>query len=102
MGHVGAYLVQHSVLLFRSADGQLWFAVGFHSAYDFMQFFVIGTPNGGQLPVGRLLDATFNGPAWLTGGSLGTEANWFAVPLDALAFLYVWWRFPRNPAFQPQ
>lgn len=82
--------------------GNLWFAVGFHSAYDFMQFFIIGTPNGGQLPVGRLLDATFNGPAWLTGGPLGTEANWFAVPLDALAFLYVWWRFRRNPAFQPQ
>lgn len=82
--------------------GNLWFAVGFHSAYDFMQFFVIGTPNGGQIPVGRLLDATFNGPAWLTGGPLGTEANWFAVPLDALAFLYVWWRFRRNPAFRPQ
>lgn len=82
--------------------GNLWFAVGFHSADDFMQFFVIGTPNGGRMPVGRLLNASFNGPAWLTGGPLGTEANWFAVPLDALAFIYVWWRLRRNPAFQPK
>jgi len=97
-------LVSFSIVCSYSVlrTGNLWFAVGFHSAYDFMQFFVIGTPNGGQIPVGRLLDATFNGPAWLTGGSLGTEANWFAVPLDALAFLYLWWRFRRNPAFQPQ
>jgi len=82
--------------------GNLWFAVGLHVAYDFMQLFVIGTPNGGHFPVGRLLDASFNGPAWLTGGPLGTEASWFAVPLDALAFAYIWWRFRKNPDFRPQ
>jgi len=82
--------------------GNLWFAVGLHVAYDFMQLFVIGTPNGGHFPVGRLLDASFNGPAWLTGGPLGTEASWFAVPLDALAFAYIWWRYRKNPDFQPQ
>jgi uncharacterized protein len=81
--------------------GNLWFAVGLHVAYDFMQLFVIGTPNGGQVPAGRLLDATFNGPAWLTGGPLGTEASWFALPLDGLAMAYVWWRFRRRPNFKP-
>lgn len=97
-------LVSFSIVCCYSVlrTGNLWFAVGFHSAYDFMQFFIIGTPNGGQMPVGRLLDATFKGPVWLTGGPLGTEANWFAVPLDALAFLYIWWRFRRNPPFRPQ
>jgi hypothetical protein len=82
--------------------GNLWFAVGIHVAYDFMQLFVIGTPNGGHFPVGHLLDASFNGPAWLTGGPLGTEASWLAYPLDALAFAYLWWRFRRNPDFEPQ
>ncbi|MBV9694211.1 MAG: CPBP family intramembrane metalloprotease, partial [Alphaproteobacteria bacterium] len=65
--------------------GTLWFAVGLHAAFDFMQLFVIGTKNGGQLPVGRLLDATFQGPAWLTGGSLGTEASYLMYPAFVLA-----------------
>lgn len=82
--------------------GNLWFAVGLHVAYDFMQLFVIGTANGGSIPAGRLLDATFNGPAWLTGGPLGTEASWLAVPIDLLAFAYVWWRYRGRPVFRPQ
>ena len=73
--------------------GTLWFAVGLHAAFDFMQLVVIGTPNGGQLPVGRLLNTTFNGPAWINGGSLGTEASWLMYPAFVLAFLYVTWRY---------
>ena len=74
--------------------GSLWWAVGFHVAYDFMQFFVIGTPNGGRVPVGRLLDVSFPGPAWLTGGVLGTEASVLMYPGIVLLWLYVVWRYP--------
>jgi membrane protease YdiL (CAAX protease family) len=97
-------LVSFSLLCCYSVlrTGNLWFAVGLHAAWDFMQFFVIGTPNGGHLPAGRLLDATFSGPAWLTGGTLGTEASWLSYPLDALAFVYLWWRFRPNAPFQPR
>jgi membrane protease YdiL (CAAX protease family) len=73
--------------------GTLWFAAGFHAAFDYMQFFAIGTPNGEQIPEGRLLDVTFHWPAWLTGGVLGTEASWLMYPAIALGWLYVWWRF---------
>lgn len=76
--------------------GTLWFAVGFHIAFDYMQLFVIGTPNGSQIPVGRLLDATFQGPAWVTGGVLGTEASFLMYPMIALSWIYVWWRFRGN------
>ncbi len=93
-----SFLCCYSVL--RTAN--LWFAVGLHVAYDYMQLFVIGTPNGGHYPVGRLLEASFNGPAWLTGGPLGTEASWLAYLMDALAFAYVWWRFRDNPDFRPR
>jgi membrane protease YdiL (CAAX protease family) len=97
-------LVSFSIVCCYSVlrTGNLWFAVGLHVAYDYMQLFVIGTPNGGHFPVGRLLDASFNGPAWLTGGPLGTEASWFAVPLDLLALAYIWWRYRRNPPFAPR
>jgi membrane protease YdiL (CAAX protease family) len=69
--------------------GSLWWAVGWHAAFDFGQFFLIGTRNGGQLPVGRLFDATFPGPAWITGGELGTEASYFMIPVTIATFVYV-------------
>jgi len=81
--------------------GTLWFAVGLHAAFDFMQLFVIGTPNGTQVPVGRLLNATFEGPVWLTGGVLGTEASWLMYPVFVLAFLYVALRYRGQRLAEP-
>ena len=69
--------------------GSLWWAVGWHATFDFGQFFIIGTRNGGQLPVGRLFDATFSGPAWINGGELGTEASYFMIPAAVATFIYV-------------
>ncbi len=96
-------LVSISLLLSYSLlrTGTLWFAVGFHVAFDYMQLFVIGTPNGALVPEGRLLDVTFPGPAWLTGGVLGTEASVLMYPAIALLWLYVWWRYRRNPPLRP-
>jgi CAAX protease family protein len=96
-------LVSLSMLLSYSMlrTGTLWFAVGFHFAFDYMQIFVIGTPNGAQVPVGRLLDVSFDGPAWLTGGVLGTEASFLMYPAIALLWVYVWWRNRGNPGLRP-
>ena len=69
--------------------GTLWWAVGWHTAFDFGQFFIIGTRNGGQSPVGHLFDVTFNGPAWINGGELGTEASLFMIPAAIVTFIYV-------------
>lgn len=95
-------LVSLSLLMSYSMlrTGALWFAVGFHISFDYMQLFVIGTKNGNAVPVGRLLDATFNGPAWLTGGVLGTEASFLMYPAIALLWLYVWWRYRNNPPLE--
>jgi uncharacterized protein len=84
-------LVSISLMICYSVKrtGTLWFAVGFHIAFDFMQFFVIGTPNGNLVPQGRMFDVTFNGPTWLTGGVLGTEASFLMYPAIALVWLYV-------------
>jgi CAAX protease family protein len=79
-----------------SRTGTLWLAVGWHAAFDFGQFFIIGTKNGGDVPVGRLFDVTFPGPAWSNGGELGTEASLFMVPMIVLSFLYIAWRYPKR------
>jgi membrane protease YdiL (CAAX protease family) len=96
-------LVSLSLLMCYSVlrTGTLWFAVGFHIAFDYMQLFVIGTPNGAQVPVGRLLNVHFTGPAWLTGGVLGTEASFLMYPMLALLWFYLWWRFPAQPVTAP-
>jgi membrane protease YdiL (CAAX protease family) len=96
-------LVSLSLVLCYSVlrTGTLWFAVGFHFAFDYMQLFVIGTPNGSRVPAGRLLDATFLGPTWLTGGVLGTEASFLMYPAIAALALYVWWRNRKRPDFAP-
>ncbi|HZZ00877.1 MAG TPA: type II CAAX endopeptidase family protein [Candidatus Baltobacteraceae bacterium] len=77
--------------------GTLWLAVGYHVAFDFMQLFVIGTKNGNLVPVDHLLDVSFSGPAWVTGGVLGTEASFLMYPLIAAMFAYVWWRYRPKP-----
>lgn len=74
--------------------GSLWLPAGFHASFDFMQFFVIGTRNGGARPVGTLLRASFPGPAWVNGGPLGTEASYFMLPLMLLVLAYLYFRFP--------
>ena len=76
--------------------GNLWLPVGFHAAFDFMQFFVIGTQNGGQRPVDTLLQASFPGPAWINGGLLGTEASYFMLPVMLLTLVYIHFRYPAS------
>ena len=52
----------------------------------------VQTPNGTIQPVHHLLNVSFHGPAWITGGGLGIEASFFMYPLIALMFLYLWRR----------
>jgi membrane protease YdiL (CAAX protease family) len=76
--------------------GSLWWAVGWHAAFDFGQLFLIGTRNGGVTPEGHLFKVNFPGPAWLNGGELGTEASIFMVPAAIATLIYVI-RFLRDP-----
>ena len=78
--------------------GTLWLAVGFHVAFDYMQLFVIGTKNGNLVPVDHLLNASFQGPAWINGGVLGTEASLLMYPVIALLFVYIWRRKYKQPS----
>ena len=85
------FILGLAICLSVQRTGTLWWAAGWHAAFDFGQFFLIGTRNGGQAPVGHLLAVTFNGPALLNGGELGTEASIFMVPAAIATFIYVVW-----------
>jgi uncharacterized protein len=55
--------------------GTLWFAVGFHSAFDWGETYLYSVPDSGMTAPGHLLSSSFHGPAWLTGGSVGPEGS---------------------------
>lgn len=74
--------------------GTLWFAVGFHAAWDWAQTFFYGTPDSGLLGFGRLLNSSVEGPRWLTGGSAGPEASVVGILVLSLCALLIHLRFP--------
>jgi uncharacterized protein len=75
--------------------GNLWFAIGFHAAWDWAETFFYGTPDSGLLGAGRFLNSSVQGPNWLTGGSAGPEGSVFAFFVLALCAVLVHLRFPR-------
>jgi membrane protease YdiL (CAAX protease family) len=71
--------------LFLQRTGNLWFAVGFHAGWDWGQTFFYGVPDSGILPYHNLFNSAFDGPRWLTGGSVGPEASLFTPTVLLLA-----------------
>jgi membrane protease YdiL (CAAX protease family) len=67
--------------------GNLWFAIGFHAASDYAETFIFSTPDSGLLAQGHLLNSSFHGPRWLTGGSIGPEGSLIDFVVFALAFI---------------
>jgi membrane protease YdiL (CAAX protease family) len=55
--------------------GNLWFAVGFHMSWDWGETFLYAVPNSGIRAPGHMLNSSFHGPDWLTGGSVGPEGS---------------------------
>ncbi len=63
--------------LFLRRTGDLWLAVGFHAGWDWGQTFFYGVPDSGLAAYHNLLNSSFSGKAWLTGGTVGPEASVF-------------------------
>ena len=75
--------------------GSLWFAVGFHAAWDWAETFFYGTPDSGLLGVGRFLNTSVRGPNWITGGSVGPEGSIVAIFILCLCAFLIHLRFPK-------
>jgi membrane protease YdiL (CAAX protease family) len=69
--------------------GDLWWAVGFHMAWDWGESFLYSVPDSGALLPGHLIHSSFHGPDWLTGGSVGPEGSYLVfVVMGALWILF--------------
>lgn len=75
--------------------GNLWFPIGFHFAWDWAETFFYGTPDSGRFGVGRLLNSSVQGPAWLTGGSAGPEGSIYGMLILIVCAALIHLRFPK-------
>jgi membrane protease YdiL (CAAX protease family) len=83
IGALGAGLIGLFFCLTLRRTGSLWFAVGFHAAWDWGQTFVFGVPDSGTTDPGHLLSPSIHGNPWLTGGIVGPEASVFLLIIVA-------------------
>lgn len=69
---------------------RLWLAIGIHAGWDFMQsgIFGAGVNVAGEGAKG-LLQGQLTGPAWWSGGALGSEASAVAVVLVLVVGIYL-------------
>jgi hypothetical protein len=73
--------------------GSLWFAVGFHAAWDWGQSWFYGTADSGVLAQGHLFSSHPTGiPLW-SGGKTGPEGSVLVMPLLLVIALLMaaWW-----------
>lgn len=74
-GLVAAALIGFFFCLTLRRTGDLWWAVGFHMSWDWGESYFYSVPDSGGMMPGHLLNSSFHGPAWLTGGSVGPEGS---------------------------
>jgi membrane protease YdiL (CAAX protease family) len=61
--------------------GSLWWAIGFHMAWDWAQSFLYGVPDSGGLMQGRLFATHAMGNSFFSGGTDGPEGSVFCIPI---------------------
>src|SRR5262249_27190314 len=92
-GLVGAGLIGLLFCLTLRRTGNLWFAVGMHTGWNWGQTFLFGLPNSGLASHQHLLISSLGGPRWLTGGTVGPEGSalvFMVVAITAVAFHFAY------------
>ena len=87
VGLLSAGLIGFFFCLTLRRTGNLWFAVGFHQAFDWGETFLYSVPNSGTTAPGHLLNPSLQGPVWLTGGSVGPEGSVFVFVMIAILWI---------------
>jgi hypothetical protein len=76
--------------------GSLWWAIGFHTAWDWVQSFLFGVADSGGVSAGRLVSSHPSGSALMSGGSTGPEGSLFVLPMLLLIALIVIMTLPQD------
>jgi membrane protease YdiL (CAAX protease family) len=92
MGLLAAAFIGFFFCLTLRRTGNLWFAVGFHAAWDWGETYFYSVPDSGTVFPGHLLSSSAQGPQWLSGGSVGPEGSALCFVVIAV----VWFAFERR------
>lgn len=76
--------------------GSLWWALGFHAAWDWAQSFLYGVADSGAMIQQRLLETHPQGRVLLSGGATGPEGSVFILAIVALVALIILFTLPRG------
>jgi uncharacterized protein len=87
IGALSVFVIGMFFCLTLRRTGNLWFAVGLHASFDWGETFLFSVPNSGIVVSGHLLNSSYHGPVWLTGGTVGPEGSVMAFVVVALAAL---------------
>jgi uncharacterized protein len=87
VGILGAIMIGFFFCLTLRRTGSLWFAVGFHAAWDWGESYFYSVPDSGGMAPGHLLHSSLQGPRWLAGGTVGPEGSVFLFVLLALLWV---------------
>ncbi len=75
--------------------GSLWWAIGFHTSWDWSQSFLYGVADSGRMVQHHLLATHPVGKPILSGGATGPEGSIFIVAIVALISLIILFTLPR-------
>jgi len=81
--------------------GSLWWAIGFHSAWDWAQSYLYGTPDSGTLSQGRLLASHPVGSRLLSGGTDGPEGSVLVIPVLLMVAVVIYFTLPQRASTEP-
>jgi membrane protease YdiL (CAAX protease family) len=76
--------------------GSLWWAVGFHCAWDWAQSYLYGVADSGMVSQGHLLTTHATGSPLLSGGPTGPEGSILVVPVTLIALVVIARTMPRR------
>ncbi len=75
--------------------GSLWWAIGFHTSWDWGQSFLYGVADSGLMAQHHLLATHPVGKPILSGGATGPEGSIFIIAVLAVAILIILFTLPR-------
>ncbi len=96
LGIINIALVSIGLTLGMLRLRSLWYAIGWHSAWNFSLLFVFGVVNSGYssesfgIAGASLFSSALSGQTWLTGGGFGPEGSVVTTVVITLQIIILW------------
>jgi membrane protease YdiL (CAAX protease family) len=91
VGLVAAGMIAFVLCMSLARTGALWWAIGYHAAWDYAEDFLFGSHDSGTLSAGAMASFLPQGNRWLSGGATGPEGSLFCIAVVAAIGATVWW-----------